>query len=260
MNPTVSQAFIHAEMEKDPASAAAEYGAEFRTDIEGYVSREAVEAVTDWDIHEREPESGRRYVAFVDPSGGSHDSFTLAIAHAENQIGILDCLREVRPPFSPEAVVNEFADLLKQYWVTKIVGDKYAGEWAREPFRLRGITYDASAKPKSDLYRDALPLINSGKVRLLGNRRLVAQLTSLERRTSRAGRDSIDHPPGAHDDVANAAVGVVLQTMAKKPRMRVGAIDFVRTGRITWQREEPERPRLRIVTITEQEALKEKMV
>ena len=34
MNPTVSQAFIDAEMEKDPVSAAAEYLAEFRTDIE----------------------------------------------------------------------------------------------------------------------------------------------------------------------------------------------------------------------------------
>lgn len=258
MNPTVSQAFIDTKMEEDPASALAEFMAEFRTDIEGFVSREAVEAVTDWDVHEREPESGKNYVGFVDPSGGSADSFTLAIAHVENQVGILDCLREVRPPFSPEAVVNEFADLLKRYDVTKIVGDKYAGEWAREPFRKHDITYDASAKPKSDLYRDALPLLMSGKVRLLGNRRLVAQLTGLERRTSRAGRDSIDHAPGAHDDVANAAVGALLLATAKRPRARVGAIDFAKTGRVTWLNEEPDRPRLRIVTITEREDLKQR--
>jgi hypothetical protein len=33
---------------------------------------------------------------------------------------------------------------------------------------------------------------------------LAAQLCALERRTSRGGRDSIDHAPGAHDDLANA--------------------------------------------------------
>ena len=47
MNPTVSESFIAAEMEKDPASAAAEYLAEFRADIEAFVSREAVEQCMD---------------------------------------------------------------------------------------------------------------------------------------------------------------------------------------------------------------------
>jgi hypothetical protein len=42
----------------------------------------------------------------------------------------------------------------------------------------------------------------------LDNQRLAAQLCSLERRTARGGRDSIDHPPGAHDDLANAVAGV----------------------------------------------------
>jgi hypothetical protein len=36
---------------------------------------------------------------------------------------------------------------------------------------------------------------------------LVAQLCSLERRTTRGGRDSIDHPPSGHDDLANAVAG-----------------------------------------------------
>jgi hypothetical protein len=34
---------------------------------------------------------------------------------------------------------------------------------------------------------------------------LIAQLCSLERRTARGGRDSIDHPPGQFDDLANVA-------------------------------------------------------
>jgi hypothetical protein len=35
----------------------------------------------------------------------------------------------------------------------------------------------------------------------------VAQLCGRERRTARGGRDSIDHAPGGHDDLANAVAG-----------------------------------------------------
>jgi hypothetical protein len=42
--------------------------------------------------------------------------------------------------------------------------------------------------------------------------RLIAQIVGLERRVSRAGRDSIDHAPGGHDDIANAVGGVVAIT------------------------------------------------
>jgi hypothetical protein len=45
---------------------------------------------------------------------------------------------------------------------------------------------------------------------LLDNRRLATQLLGLERRTARGGRDSIDHASGAHDDLANAAAGVLV--------------------------------------------------
>jgi hypothetical protein len=46
---------------------------------------------------------------------------------------------------------------------------------------------------------------------LLDHPRAIAQLCSLERRTARGGRDSIDHAPGAHDDLANAVAGVVAE-------------------------------------------------
>jgi hypothetical protein len=44
MNPTVPQAVIDEAYEEDPQSAPAEYGAQFRTDVESYVAREVVEA------------------------------------------------------------------------------------------------------------------------------------------------------------------------------------------------------------------------
>jgi hypothetical protein len=57
------------------------------------------------------------------------------------------------------------------------------------------------------LYLELLPMLMSGWVRLLDNPRLISQIVNLERKTARGGRDSIDHPPRLHDDVANAASG-----------------------------------------------------
>ncbi len=210
MNPRIPQRIIEAAYETDPASAAAEYGAEFRNDIAAFVSREVVDGVTPLDRRELLPMAGTSYLAFVDPSGGSADSMTLAIAHKKGERGVLDAIREVKPPFSPEAVVAEFCDLLRQYRCTEVTGDRYAGEWPREQFRKLNVTYKLSDRPKSDIYRELLPLLNSGKVELLDLPRLTVQLCGLERRTARGGRDSIDHSPNAHDDVANAAAGALV--------------------------------------------------
>jgi hypothetical protein len=128
-----------------------------------------------------------------------------------HRIGTRAVWLQRRPPFSPEDVVLEFAALLKSYRITKVQGDRYAGEWPRERFREHGVTYEPAGKPKNDLYRDMLPAINSRQVDLLDDSRLIAQIVSLERRTARGGRDSIDHAPGAHDDLANAVAGVVAE-------------------------------------------------
>jgi hypothetical protein len=216
MNPALDPAIVEAAREDDPASARAEYDAEFRDDIAAFVSREVVEGCISAGRHELPPRHGVHYTAFADPSGGSSDSMTLGIAHLDNEsVPILDALREVRPPFSPEAVVSEFARILRSYNIRRVSGDRYAGEWPRERFAVHGITYQPADRPKSDLYRDLLPLLNSGNVELLDDQRLVQQLCALERRTARGGRDSIDHPPGNHDDLANAAAGALLHAKVK---------------------------------------------
>jgi len=94
-------------------------------------------------------------------------------------------------------------------------GDHYGGEWPREQFRKHGVQYKVSEQNRSELYLELLPAIMSGKVELLDNRRLVAQLSNLERRTARSGRDSVDHSPGSHDDIANAAAGALTLALAK---------------------------------------------
>ena len=100
---------------RDPARAAAEYVAEFRSDLEAFVQREVIENCTGGFI-ELAPAANTRYFGFVDAAGGSGgDSFAAAISHREGDRIIVDCLRERRPPFSPSAVIEELVPLLRSY-------------------------------------------------------------------------------------------------------------------------------------------------
>jgi hypothetical protein len=150
------------------------------------------------------------FAIFKDWRGGSQDSMTMGIAHCEGDAVILDLVAERRPPFSPDAVVAEFAEVLKAYRIATVRGDRYAGEWPRERFRAYGIDYLPADKSRSDIYIECLPRVTARRVELLDNRKLITQLASLERRTARSGKDSIDHPPNGHDDVANSACGAIV--------------------------------------------------
>lgn len=104
----------------------------------------------------------------------------------------------------------DYAATLTSYRVTEVTGDRYAGEWPRERFQVHGIRYVPSARVKSDLYRELLPAVNAARCELLDVPRLAAQLVGLERRVARGGKDSVDHAPGGHDDVANAVAGALV--------------------------------------------------
>jgi hypothetical protein len=209
MNPSVPQRFIDAAYEDDAASANAEYGAEFRTDVETFISREVVDAAVIIGRHELPRIDGVQYVAHVDPSGGSSDSMTLGICHSEGDRTILDCVRERKPPFSPDDVAKEFADVIKSYGISTARSDRYAGLWPRERFAVHGVDVQSATLTTSDMYLALLPILNSGRADLLDHPRLINQLCALERRTGR-GKDVIDHPPGQHDDVITAAAGCIV--------------------------------------------------
>jgi hypothetical protein len=215
MNPTIPQTVIDRAMARDASSASAEYLAEFRRDIEAFMTLEVIQACVSEGITERPPEAGIQYRAFVDPSGGSSDSMTLAIGHTEGEMAVLDALRERRPPFSPESVVDEFCATLKAYGISQVTGDRYGGEWPREQFRKRGVAYQLSDHTRSEIYLDLLPVLNSQRADLLDSPRVVTQLATLERRVARGGREIIDHAPGGHDDLANAAAGLIGLCRAK---------------------------------------------
>jgi hypothetical protein len=67
MNPTADADEIAKAYADDPAAAAAEFDAEFRTDLQAFIAREVVDACTVIGRHELPPATGTDYVGFADP-------------------------------------------------------------------------------------------------------------------------------------------------------------------------------------------------
>ena len=265
-NPSLSQKVIDRAYERDPAAAAAEYGGQWRADISAFISREALMACVDHGVIERPYRAGIKYYGHTDPSGGSNDSMTMTISHAEDGCAMVDLIREVRAPFSPEFVVAEFCETLANYRIKRISGDRYGGEWPREQFRKHGVLYETAERTASQQFLELLPLINAKRVGLLDHKRMLDQLIGLERRTGfGTGKDAVGHPPGCHDDIAVAVAGAVLLTLASPVRIEatVGCQDgsvLYRDPGGGWTRRWPrkEREPLRIVRVSEAEALRQK--
>jgi hypothetical protein len=212
----IPQSEIDRELERDRARNTAELLAEFRSDLESFVSLEVVEACVGG-YYEMAPAAQTSYHGFVDAAGGSgNDAFAMAISHREGENIIVDCLRERRPPFRPGDAIAEFASVLKNYRISKVVGDRWAGGFPPEAFQKCGIRYEPAKKVKSELYVDLLPLLNSGRITLPRNDRLVAQIVSLERTVTRgSGKENIDHPRDMHDDAATACAGAAMLALSR---------------------------------------------
>jgi hypothetical protein len=210
MNPTLDPTVIEQAYVDDPEAAAAEYGAQFRSDVASFIDRDKVMACIEVGRTERGCLAGQRYVAFCDPSGGSKDSFTAAIAHLEGDEVMLDRLLEIKAPFDPGAAVGEVVHLLKEYGLGLVTGDRYASGWVPESFKKHGVTYRHSIQDRSAIYLAALPLLNSGRAKLLDSTRMVNQLCALQRRTGSSGKQSVDHMRNGADDLANSAMGALV--------------------------------------------------
>ena len=58
---------------------------------------------------------------------------------------------------------------------------------------------------------DLLPLLNSRRITLPRNDRLLSQIVGLERTVTRgSGKENIDHARDAHDDISNSVAGAAM--------------------------------------------------
>jgi hypothetical protein len=48
---------------------------------------------------------------------------------------VLDVLRGAKPPFDPQTVTKNYAELLREYGLHEVVGDNYAASWVETAFK-----------------------------------------------------------------------------------------------------------------------------
>jgi Phage Terminase len=236
MNPTIDQALIQRELERDPEGGRAEYLAEFRTDLQAAFSPESLEACTIKGRDYLPPSPIISYQAFVDPSGGKRDAFTLAIGHkGDESRPIIDLVRAWDSPFNPKEITAEISKLLKAYGCLTVTGDRFAAEWPIAEFHEQGIIYQQCEVNKSELYLAFVPVTNSRGVELPDDKRLLTQLRRLERKRGRAGKDTVDHPPRLHDDLANAVAGIsyLLTTTVEKSQSQFNPALHISRSKLT---------------------------
>jgi hypothetical protein len=153
MNPTVPQAEIDAALEEDYEKNKAEYLAQFRSDLEAFVSIEVINACTVFGRYEIAPELVRNPIGFIDVSGGKIDSHCCSIAFKDSSgTAALAALIENRAGGDTENVVAEFAALLKRYGLSSVFGDRFGAAWVTDAFRRHGIALMPSQLNRSELY------------------------------------------------------------------------------------------------------------
>jgi hypothetical protein len=191
-NPTIERQIIESALDSDPEAARSEWQAEWRDDVAGFLNGDWVDDAVERGMRRLAPREGVHYSAFCDPAGAGKDEFALAIGHLEGKKRVIDLV--LGRLGSPHSIVGEYAATMKQYRLSRVVGDKYASGWVKD---------------RSELYLEAGPLFATGLVKIPDDPKLISQLRQLERRTTRSGHDQVDHPPHGADDRANALAGVV---------------------------------------------------
>jgi hypothetical protein len=229
MNPRLPQSVIDQALANDAPKARAEYLNVWREDVSDFVPLDVIEACTDWGVTERPRQRGVSYFGYHDAAGGTgRDSFTVAIGHAEradNRV-VIDVIRERKPRFVAEDVIREYADLLRGYGVYTVMGDKYAGGFTSDAWARNRVTFQECDNTTASNYLAALPLLTSGRGRLLDDVTLRTQLASLERKVV-GGSETVTHPSSAsaHDDVAASVCGcLVAAADSVNARMNVEAM------------------------------------
>ena len=231
LNPTLDASLVEQALEDDPAAARSEWLGEWRNDLASFIDIELIESCIDRGVLVRPPKWGVRYVAFVDAaSGAGQDAFAVGIAHQDKDEIILDLVHEVKPPFSPSTAIAEICGLLVGYGVKSVMGDKYAPGFVAEGFARHRVRYAYSERDRSQIYVEALPLLTSGRARLIDSKKLTLQFASLERRTSPGGRDRIDHGVNGHDDLCNAAAGALVEASTGRKPMKISDEALKRAG------------------------------
>ncbi len=208
-NPSYPKRKLKKMKRRNPVAYRTEYEAQFRTDLSSMYLLSSIENAINHDRPlELAPRNDVTYTGFIDVAGGGgKDSYAVAIGHLEDGRVIIDVVRSRAPKFNPDEVTAQYSELLKQYGIYSVKGDKFSGDWASNSFKKHSIFYEKSERTKSELYLEAESPFNTGRISIPNKDSLLTQLKSLVRKTRSGGKDSVD--ADIPEDEANVLAGCV---------------------------------------------------
>ncbi len=220
MNPTITRESLEAEFLADPEGAAREYAAEFGEGAGALLDAIRVYEAAVAGRRSLPPVEGLKYVAAADPAfAAGGDRFALAIAHrvgkgaeATYVLDRLEAWRGKHSPLNSDHVLDEIASLAKEYRVSRVVSDQYAVVPLADGLRRRGVhlkPQPLTSELKSDIFGDLKRSLNLGRLELLDDKQLLAELVNLEVRPTPSGKPRIAAARGGHDDLAMAVATAV---------------------------------------------------
>lgn len=224
-NPAYSEKKLAKLKKRKPLTYRTEHLAFFRTDLSAMYDPAIIDKAINYGRPlEISEVKGIEYKAFTDcAGGGGKDSYSIAIGHLEHEKVIVDVVRSRKPKFNPDEVTSGYCDLVKDYRINKVYGDKFSGDWASNSWAKHDINYERSEKTKSELYLEAESPFNTERVDLPDKELAITQLKNLIRKTRSGGKDSVDTDSGQPEDEANAIAGVIwLLTGGEESKAAVG--------------------------------------
>lgn len=232
MNPTVDQKKLAREARVDPHRYTQEYEALFADVTTGAIPGPWIDAAVIEDRPALPPLAQYTYTAAVDPSGGANDEFVLTVIHVDEEGHFVQDLIRGWPgsrqgKVDLAAIVSEIADLIRPYFLARVIGDQYAGEWVGQEFRKVNVLYERFGAAKSVAYKEVIPFFAQLRVKLLDDIVQTRQLRLLEKTERIGGKPPvIDHPKGGSDDRANAlAYAIAHRARSLSPAFDVGVTE-----------------------------------
>jgi hypothetical protein len=225
MNPTISEAVLASERERDPESFRSEYLAEFLGGGYAFLDPERIEEAVA-DRGELAPEQATGWVAGLDPAFSS-DPFGLALVGRErgSQRLLLGLARAWLPSrqraesfeerrLVEDVVLAEVAAVCKSFGA-RVVTDQYAAPAVTDRLRREGLnvrTVPMTATSKTAAFSELRARLNVGAIELYEHPDLLAELRRLRTRYA-AGSASVVNPRvgGSHGDLAQATAMAVYE-------------------------------------------------
>lgn len=219
------------EWEYDQDGFDTEYRSNFADSLSNFISSELLDLSVQTGVKFVTPLETKevKYYAAIDAAFKA-DRFTFTLVSCrENRVTqhvIMGWEGSKKDPVKAHTVAQYIKNILKNFPVDHVAADQYAFQPLKEIFDQYGVElkeYTFTPTFKKKIYFNFKKLVHSQQIDLLDHEEQVKEIKALVVEQSATGTIRIGHPPGGHDDYADAlAVATFLATEGQT----TGAFEF----------------------------------